>query len=89
MIITREQARRSCRHSTTAVFGSSTLWNDLLANDLADELHLMIAPFILGAGTPLFDGKPPVSPRLIDSLTRDGAATVVVRYNFRKKVSAA
>jgi dihydrofolate reductase len=44
------------------VFGSHTLWNDLLAKDLVDELHLMI-----GAGTPVFDGQPAVSLRLIDA----------------------
>jgi dihydrofolate reductase len=51
------------------VFGSHTLWNDLLANDLIDELHLMIGPVVLGAGTPVFDGQPAVSLRLIDTHT--------------------
>jgi dihydrofolate reductase len=63
------------------VFGSRTLWNDLLANDLVDELHLMIGPVVLGAGTPLFDGKPPASLRLIDTRTWEGSGIVLVRYD--------
>jgi dihydrofolate reductase len=66
------------------VFGSRTLWNDLLANDLVDELHLIIAPVVLSAGTPLFKGKPPVSLRLIDTRTWDGSGNVLIRYEGRQ-----
>lgn len=68
------------------VFGSHTLWNDLLANDLVDELHLMIGPVALGAGTPVFDGQPTVSLRLIDTpRTWDGSGNVLVRYEVRRQ----
>ena len=66
------------------VFGSRTLWNDLLAYDLVDELHLMIGPVVLGAGTPVFDGKPAVSLRLIDTRRWDGSGNVLVRYEVRR-----
>lgn len=66
------------------VFGSRTLWNDLLANDLVDELHLMISPVVLGAGTPVFDGRPPVSLRLIDTRTWEGSGIVLVRYEANR-----
>jgi dihydrofolate reductase len=37
------------------VVGSSNFAHTLLANDLVDELHLLIAPIILGKGKRLFD----------------------------------
>jgi dihydrofolate reductase len=67
------------------VFGSRTLWNDLLTNDLVDELHLMIGPVALGAGTPLFDGQPAVSLRLIETCTWDSSGNVLVRYEVRRQ----
>ncbi|MGH2557863.1 MAG: dihydrofolate reductase family protein [Thermomicrobiales bacterium] len=67
------------------VFGSHILWNDLLAHDLVDELHLMIGHVVLGAGTPAFDGQPPVSLRLIDTRTWDGSQNILVRYDVRRQ----
>jgi dihydrofolate reductase len=66
------------------VFGSHILWNDLLAHDLVDELHLMIGQVIVGAGTPIFDGQPAVSLRLIDTRTFSGSENVLVRYEVRR-----
>ena len=67
------------------VFGSHILWNDLLAHDLVDELHLMIGHVIVGAGTPVFDGQPAVSLRLIDTRTFSGSENVLVRYEVHRQ----
>ena len=62
------------------VFGSHTLWNDLLAHGLVDELHLMIGPGVLAAGTPAFESQPPVSLRLMDTRTWPDSSLVLIRY---------
>lgn len=62
------------------MFGSRTLWNDLLAAGLVDELHLMVGTAVLGGGTPAF-GTGPVPPlRLLETRRSDGSDNVILRY---------
>jgi dihydrofolate reductase len=65
--------------------GSRTLWNDLLAHDLIDEIHLMIGNVVLGEGVPVFVGKPDASLRLIDIHKWEDSDNVLVQYEVRHK----
>jgi dihydrofolate reductase len=67
------------------IFGSRTLWNELLVHELVDELHLMIGHVVLGGGTPIFDGQPPVSLRIIDTHRLEGSDSLLVRYEVGRK----
>jgi dihydrofolate reductase len=62
------------------VFGSRTLWNDLLTAGLVDELHLIVGPVVVGPGTPIFGTEPADPLRLIDAGTRGGSDNLFVRY---------
>ena len=62
------------------ITGSRTLWNDLLAHDLIDELHLLIGNRVLGQGVPVFGGETPAMLRLIDTRRWDGSDNVLLRY---------
>ncbi|HKF00356.1 MAG TPA: dihydrofolate reductase family protein [Actinomycetes bacterium] len=81
------------------VFGSRTLWSDLLARGLVDELHLMVGPVVAGGGTPLFEGVPSIASahrpdRPLDSRQSlqlvgvrgwEGSGNVLVRYEVGRQ----
>jgi dihydrofolate reductase len=64
------------------VFGSHVLWNDLLAADLVDELHLIVGAVALGGGTPAFTA-PHTGLRLLDTRPFDGSTNALLRYTTR------
>lgn len=83
--------RRADAHQTVAelkdrpgkdilMFGSRTLWNDLLVAGLVDELHLLVGAAVLGGGTPAF-GAGPIPPlRLVNTRRRDGSDNLLLQY---------
>ena len=62
------------------ITGSRTLWNDLLAHNLVDEIHFLIGNQVLGEGVPVFVGKAPSSLRLLGVQTWEESDNVLVRY---------
>ncbi|MEV6005551.1 dihydrofolate reductase family protein [Streptomyces sp. NPDC051976] len=62
------------------VFASRTLWNDLLAAGLVDELHLVVGAVALGGGTPAFTTPTAAPLRLLDARPFEGSDNLLVTY---------
>lgn len=67
------------------VYGSATTWNALLVANLVDELHLMVGPAAIGAGTPAFGpGITASSLELRDVRRWEGSSNVLLVYAVGK-----
>src|SRR4051812_19579004 len=62
------------------VFGSRTLWGDLVGHGLVDELHLMVAPSVVAGDHHAFAGVPAHGLRLLDVRRWDGSDNVLLSY---------
>ena len=62
------------------VFGSGTMWNDLFAAGLVDELYVMVGPSIVPDGMPAFTQSAPANLRLVGTRTLAGSDNVLIHY---------
>jgi dihydrofolate reductase len=74
------ELKRESADGDILVFGSHTLWTDLLAHGLVDELHLMLGAAVVGGGVPMFDRAVPAGLTLIETRTWDDSSNVLLRY---------
>ncbi|TGG91743.1 dihydrofolate reductase [Natronospirillum operosum] len=80
-----EQAQEAAAGRDVGVMGGAETIRQYLAEGLLDELHLHVAPVLLGGGTRLFDNITPGSVHLEKLRVRDGAKATHLLYQCSKQ----
>jgi dihydrofolate reductase len=76
-----ERARAAAGERNVAIAGGATTVNQFLSAGLLDELRLHIAPTVIGAGSRLFEGVPPLD---LEPISVRGTSRVThVTYRVR------
>lgn len=68
---------------TILIMMGRVLWNHLIKHDIVDELQVTVFPLIAGDGIPLFDGRPPVTLKLVHTRTWQDSGNVLLCYQVR------
>jgi dihydrofolate reductase len=68
------------RPNALQVWGSTTLAQQLIANDLVDEYLLMVEPVVLGGGKRFFPGDGAARPMELVSATTASTGVLVCIY---------
>lgn len=76
------RAREAAGGRPIAVAGGASTANQALAAGLVDQLHLHVAPVVLGAGERLFDGVQPLDLEPLEVIASPGVTHV--RYAVRR-----
>ena len=74
-----KQAREAAGDGGISIHGGATTVNQYLAAGLIDELRLHIVPLMLGAGTRLFDGVPPLNLEQVEARAASSVTHVIYR----------
>jgi dihydrofolate reductase len=74
-----KRAREAAGDGDISIHGGATTVNQYLAAGLIDELRLHIVPLMLGAGTRLFDGVPPLNLEQVESRAASSVTHLIYR----------
>ena len=87
-IVRRNEARDAIAQAkrgeggALVAFGSMTTWNDLLAADLVDELHMMVGAGVLIDGVPAFSVRPTGPMRLTSARQLGDSNIALLLYSL-------
>ena len=77
----RIRALKAGADRSVLAFGSHLLMNDLLDRGLVDEVRVLVANVVLGAGVRLFERRLARPPALIEQRRLAGSDIVLLRYS--------
>ncbi len=74
-----ERAREAAGDGDISIHGGANTVNQYLAAGLIDEIRLHVAPLMLGAGSRLFDGVPPLDLEQVEARAAKSVTHLIYR----------